>query len=463
MKTISITSLLVFLFTQIAFTQPVHFEQHYVCDDFTDGYDVFPSDIDQDGDIDILACGKGNGGQLCWWENNGSNEFTQITLKQGFTGARSVRAADINLDGEIDILCAAWQANDIIYFKNNGNETFTEILVDDDFKGAHTVDIKDVDGDGWPDILCSGFDYYGHNGEIAWWQNGGQDSIIWTKHLVSDRFQQSPFVYGEDMDNDTDIDILACGEISNEIVWWENDGSGEIISENIVDDSFLSAHTVIAKDVDLDGDMDILGAGCINSKLAWYENDGNQQFARHNLTPVSGNLWLDAADFDNDGDNDLIAAGMSSGHLFWYENNGNQQFSRHQIVSEFPSAFAVVPVNMDEDGDMDLLAIGNATDRISWFENDLDSTTSIRSFLPNPKRDIKVFPNPCMNNINVEIGEIGALKNISLFTQEGSLVSNFTSSTHNFVLDLTGQHEGIYILMVTYSDKHIASRKIIKK
>ena len=448
---------------QAMLSQNIQFEQHLVTDVFTDGFDVSAADIDQDGYIDILGCGKANGGEVCWWRNDGNQSFTQISLKQGFTGARSIRGADINGDQEIDIVCAAWQANDIIYFENTGDEAFNEILIDNNFMGAHTVDLKDVNGDGRLDILCSGFDYYGHEGEIAWWENGGQDSIIWIKHLISDRFQQSPFIYGEDMDNDDDIDIIACGEVNNEVLWWENDGSGQFISENIVDSNFYSAHTVIARDVDLDGDMDILGAGCMSTKLAWYENDGSQYFTKHNLSPIGGDLWLDAVDLDNDGDNDLIAAGMAASTLKWFENDGNQQFTKHDVDGGFASGFAIVAVNMDADGDVDLLAIGKSSDMISWFENNLDSITAIHNNQVDIVRGINVFPNPCSDMLNIVSGMQGEMKKISIYDSSGLEMRVLYSNDHNTRIYTGNYIKGIYYLNIEYKNGKISSAKFVKQ
>ncbi|MCD4789750.1 MAG: FG-GAP-like repeat-containing protein, partial [Bacteroidales bacterium] len=276
-----------------------------------------------------------------------------------------------NDDQEIDIIAAIYGDNTILYLKNNGNEIFTEYVVDSNFVGAHTIDIKDVDNDGHLDILCSGFDYYYHNGEIAWWENDGQNPTGWTKHLISDRFQQSPFIYGEDMDCDNDLDIVACGELNDEILWWENDGN-ENFDEHMVDSLIDAIHTVIARDVDLDGDMDILAAACISSQIAWYENNGSQEFIKHPLPYFPGALWLDAIDLDNDGDRDLFGAPQGASKLAWWENPGNQQFIKHNINSIFTQSFCVVPAMMDKDNDTDLVAIGYMSNKISWFENKLE-------------------------------------------------------------------------------------------
>jgi sugar lactone lactonase YvrE len=350
----------------------LEFVQHEVTDAFTKGADVITVDLDQDGDMDIVAVNSNSVSEVACWENDGNSNFTKKTILGQLNKCRSVRSADINDDGDTDLVVAVYGENRIIYLENKGEGTFEEHTVDAAFIGAHTIDIKDVDDDGDPDILCSGFDYHFHNGEIAWWENDGADPINWTKHLVSDRFQQSPFIFGEDMDGDGDMDMIACGELNDEILWWENDGN-EIFSEHMVDSLMNGIHTVLARDVDLDGDMDILAAACIGSRVAWYENDGEEAFTKHDLGNCAGALWLDAADLDNDGDNDLFAAPQGSPFLMWWENPGNQQFIKRIIESAFTQSFCVVPTLMDDDDDLDLVAIGWQSNKISWFENKLES------------------------------------------------------------------------------------------
>ncbi|MBC8486548.1 MAG: VCBS repeat-containing protein [Bacteroidetes bacterium] len=358
------------LVSTLIFAQP-EFVQHNITNSFIKGADVIAVDIDQDEDMDIIGVNTHTNAEIAWWKNNGFNEFTKVVIRDGLNKVRSVRAEDVNDDQEIDIIAAIYGDNTILYLENNGNEIFTEYVVDSNFVGAHTIDIKDVDNDGHLDILCSGFDFYYHNGEIAWWENDGQNPTGWTKHLISDRFQQSPFIYGEDMDCDNDLDIVACGELNDEILWWENDGN-ENFDEHMVDSLIDAIHTVIARDVDLDGDMDILAAACMSSQIAWYENDGSQEFIKHPLPYFPGALWLDATDLDNDGDRDLFGAPQGASKLAWWENPGNQQFIKHNINSIFTQSFCVVPAMMDKDNDTDLVAIGYLSNKISWFENKLE-------------------------------------------------------------------------------------------
>ncbi len=370
MKTEILINIIFFVLLSDAQSQP-EFTQHVVTSSFTKGADVIAVDLDQDDDMDIISVNSHTSAEVAWWKNNGYNEFTKITIMDNIGKTRSVRAEDINDDQHIDLVVAIYGENRILYLENNGNETFSDYTVDTNFVGAHTIDIKDVNDDGNLDVLCSGFDNNFHNSEIAWWENDGLSPIGWTKYLISDRFQQSPFIYGEDMDNDNDLDVIACGELNGEILWWENDGD-QFFTEHIVDSLFSYAHTVIARDVDLDGDMDILGAACMSSKIAWYENDGFQQFIKHPLGYFAGALWLDATDLDNDGDRDLFGGAMGASHLAWWENPGNQRFVKHDFNSTFTQTFCVVPAMMDNDNDTDLVAIGWQSNTISWFENKLE-------------------------------------------------------------------------------------------
>jgi hypothetical protein len=346
------------------------FKQYTITDGFTKGYDVYPQDINQDGHQDVVAVGMANGGEVAWWKNDGEQNFTYYSIRQNFDGARSVRAEDLDGDGDIDIIAAAWLANAILWWENDGNESWTEHEIDPNFIGAHTVDIKDVNDDGFVDVLCSGFDYYGHEGEIAWWESDGQTPIGWEKHLISDRFQQSPFIYGADMDGDQDIDVIACGELNDEVYWYENLGN-ESFLEHMIDENFDAAHTVLARDIDGDDDLDILGAACMSSKLAWYENKGYNDFEKHELGAFPGALWLDAIDVDMDGDMDMVCAGMSAPKLAIWENMGDGEFIMHFINSSFTSAFVSVPAHIDDDEDMDIVAIGYNPNKISWFSNQI--------------------------------------------------------------------------------------------
>jgi hypothetical protein len=404
------------------------FTAHTVTNDFAAGRDVCVEDMNRDGRLDIVA---GGGYEVSWWENLGYNSFVEHIITDQVSIARSVRAADVDGDGEVDVVGATWQQDRLVWWKNDGDENFTEIPVDEAFVGPHTVDLKDLNGDGRVDILCSGFDMSDAFSEIAWWENAGNDSFV--KHVISDRFQQSPFIFGESIDDDEHMDVLACGEVNDEVVWWRNDGQvGFTGGDHMIDSTYDAAHTVLARDLDRDGDMDILGTACISSQFTWWENDGAEQFQKHHLQNLAGALWIDAVDLDQDGDNDLIGAGMGTANVAWWENDGYQNFTQRSIPGTLPEAYCVVSGDMDSDGDADLVGIGRAPNRINWYENDLATAApDLPSMIA--RRDLlQNDPNPFSAATSIQFSlEQGGQASVQIYDLRGREIS--TLLDHAFV------------------------------
>ncbi len=362
--------------TVSAFSQ-LEFVKHSISSPNTPA-DVSTADINGDGNMDILTVSAENGGSVIWWKNNGSQGFTRNVIASGFNNPRSVRAGDIDLDGDIDVIAVAWEGDKISWWENDGTEGFSEHIVISGWVGPHTVELCDLDEDGDIDILCSQFDMSATNSEIAWWENDGTQQ--WTKHVVSNRFQQSPFVYGSDMDNDGDTDLIACGELNGEVCWWENDGE-ENWTEHVIDNQFAKAHTILARDFDKDGDKDILAHACSSGLQAWYENNGDGTFKKIPMENLGGAIWMECGDFDLDGDNDIVATGMSAASLVCYVNDGKQALTRQDLPGGLISGFALSVVDLDSDNDLDVVAIGRSSNSLVWWENTQHRT----SFFDAPK------------------------------------------------------------------------------
>ena len=81
------------------------------------------ADVDGDGDMDILSAGLGSN-VIRWHENNGSEAFTARTVGTGDTNVRQILGADVDGDGDMDVVTASsvTGAGRIAWFENNGSE-----------------------------------------------------------------------------------------------------------------------------------------------------------------------------------------------------------------------------------------------------------------------------------------------------------------------------------------------------
>ncbi|MFX0171607.1 MAG: FG-GAP-like repeat-containing protein [Candidatus Hodarchaeota archaeon] len=122
-------------------------------------------DLDQDGDIDLLATNPSEN-QIDWFENDGQLNFTQYTIATNFNGANDLDIADLDKDGDLDLIAVAYFDNKISLFENDGSQNFTEEVLREDFDGAHFCMFSDINKDGLYDIL--GLAWEGD--EVSWWE-----------------------------------------------------------------------------------------------------------------------------------------------------------------------------------------------------------------------------------------------------------------------------------------------------
>ncbi|NLS97701.1 MAG: hypothetical protein GXX96_36640 [Planctomycetaceae bacterium] len=327
---------------------------------------MIAADIDGDGDTDVVSASHDDR-RIAWHENDGGGRFAHHTIATSASGASSVFAADLDGDGDVDLVSASAIDNRIVWHENDGNGNFVDRPLADSADGAVSVFAVDVDGDGDLDVAAA-FAVGDHR--LAWYENRGEEGFA--VHIVdSPAAVQADYVSAADMDRDGDVDLLATGAGSGEFAWYENNGDGEFTFRAIATPS-QSIHSLAAVDVDGDGDMDILSSSWHDGQVVWYENDGNQQFTPH-VIAASYNRFAHsvvAADVDGDGDMDVLSVvetWLEEATVHWYENDGTGDFETHTIMTGGPWGRSVVAEDVDGDGDLDVL--GPYDGRIVWYEH----------------------------------------------------------------------------------------------
>jgi hypothetical protein len=85
---------------------------------------VYAADLDGDTDVDVLHASFMDD-TVAWYESDGGSppRFTARTITTGAWGARSVFAADLEGDGDVDVLSGTQRDHDIVWYVNELNVT----------------------------------------------------------------------------------------------------------------------------------------------------------------------------------------------------------------------------------------------------------------------------------------------------------------------------------------------------
>jgi FG-GAP-like repeat/Secretion system C-terminal sorting domain len=351
--------------------------EHIVADDFGNPQSVYATDVDGDGDIDfVVSAWQDN--PVTWWENvNGTGlVWTEHIIDDQWGRLPSVYASDVDGDGDTDVLAADKVPGSISWWENvNGIGTeWTEHIVVNEFLNAQSVFAADVDGDGDIDVL--GASWYD---AITWWENVTGIGTTWTEHNVSVSFDGAHYVYATDMDGDGDIDILGAAFFEDHVVWWENvDGTGTAWNSHVAGDG---KDSVYAMDIDGDGDTDILGGG---GNLNWWENvNGTGTELTEQTINNESHISVYATDIDGDGDIDVIGAQTRNGPVRWCENTDGtgDTWVEHMIDSEGYGR-CVNAADVDGDGDDDVLLVSGVQPQIVWYEYTVSPDPGVVTLTP---------------------------------------------------------------------------------
>ncbi|MCD6365511.1 MAG: VCBS repeat-containing protein, partial [Planctomycetes bacterium] len=276
---------------------------------------------------DVLSASKSDD-KIAWYENtDGAGSFsTRRMITTEAHRAQSVYAVDVDGDSDLDVLSASYDDNKVAWYENtDGAGNFgSQQVITTEVHGCRCVYAADLDGDGDMDVLsASGQEILGdRHGEVVWYENVDGAGDFGPQQVVMTVSSYMWTVYAADLDGDRDVDVLSV--YGNKVIWSENtDGAGTFSAERVISTEVLNPSSVYAADLDGDGDMDVLSASKSDDKIAWYENtDGMGSFGPQQvITTQAEYAWsVYAADMDGDGDLDVLSASEEDQKIAWYEN-----------------------------------------------------------------------------------------------------------------------------------------------
>ena len=440
-------------------------------------YSVCASDIDMDGDLDLIV-----GHKTAWqhlnptitlMKNFNHGIYTVFDTSKIFSGYQeNIFAIDVNNDSTPDLVTFYMDFTSgvikryIRVFYNSGGtfQNFTDFPLN---SSATFSDILygNVDGLEGPDIIVSS--NMGQFWGVLYNNGDGTFSAPVYRHLTNS--YPTGLACG-DLNNDGRDDVVVFGAI---VHLYYSTGIG--FNDSVLQGSFGYGKI---EDFNNDGYRDII---CYNdyswagTGISFFENTGNGQFIKHEeyLMPVSAYTAY-SADFNNDGLSDILFPKDDySGHIIYY-NQGNFKFGDSVFIS-VPDYGEVhrkcCCADLDGNGYTDIVTVRNSYQKL-LANLDIKFNNGKGQFIDQPcglprvqyysaARITKIFPNPCTSSASIEIFlPEPELITVAVYDIYGELVKtifygNLPNGDSKVVWDITSGESyksgGYFVILKSYS------------
>jgi len=249
------------------------------------------ADMDGDGDVDVVVA-SARKRSVSWLENDGASppSFTVHAIYTLSTGVDAVYAADMDGDGDMDVVAGLYDGDEIVWFENadgKGKQWRFKSIDTAEAQGPKSVFVADMDEDGDMDVVAALYTVE----KIVWYENVGGDGAKWQARTIAQGNQSGgpTCIFVADSDSDGDPDVLVAGWLKDDIWWYENvDGKGGMWSGHLLfDGGSQGATAVIAADLDGEGSLDALSAHAWSwgfSPVFWFKNVTEQADIKLALT-----------------------------------------------------------------------------------------------------------------------------------------------------------------------------------
>jgi len=360
----------------------VPFQQRVVGMGEDEVQNVVAIDFDSDGDTDILS-GSAITNRVVLFESDGAvlPVYTRVNIVTGAPGLVSFGVADMDGDGDLDIVTATGSDRSVSWHEQTPNAMpemppdFTRhiILTVPEPANIARVRVADMDGDGDPDVVYGGLTRFG------WLDNDGEDEPMFTDRAIPTGNVLPQDFRVSDLNNDGDRDIVLCGTLGTTfLLWLESDGAvPPTFTEHPITSVLTMPRSLVIADINRDSALDIAVASAASDAVAWYESSGGglPEFSEHLVTEtLTSASSIVAQDLDSNGFVDLVVSSGSSNRVVWFDSSGSATpvFTEREIMGAgVSSPREIVAADADGDSDPDVIVASSGLDQVIYFANEL--------------------------------------------------------------------------------------------
>ena len=323
---------------------------------------VTAADLDGDGDID-LAVASIRSNNVSILLNNGLGSYATAVNYGAGSGPISVTAADLDGDGDMDLAAANRYSDNVSVLLNNGTGSYAAAVNYGVGDTPWSVTAADLDGDADMDLVVANF----LSDNISVLLNNGSGSYAAAVNYNVGSHPMS--VTAADLDGDGDADLAVANGFSDNLSVLLNGGSGNFAAA-VNYGAGDSPYSVTAADLDGDGDIDLAVADTFSDNASVLLNNGLGIYAAAVNYSVGSRPWsVTAADLDGDGDTDLAMANYLGSNVSVLLNSGSGSYAAAVNYGVGYRPISVTAADLDGDGDSDLAVANETNNTVSVLLN----------------------------------------------------------------------------------------------
>ena len=350
--------------------------------------------LDTEYELDIIG-GTTEPGDIFYWLGECYGNWQRWQRFHIRAYVRSMASGDVNNDGYQDIVFSSIGDTKGVHVWINENGQFRAgrpVSEKELFEGLR---LADINKDGNLDIIAANTSGASIGGIQVWFGDGEGNFIHETGPTRSGIYKD---VAVADMNKDGKLDIVGAGwgAETGSLRAWFGLGDGRWSTDQVPIITKGSFWRVEIADVDVDGNLDIIAASNFNGVHIYY-GDGKGAFPISEMLTEKGSFWkATACDLNGDGLMDIIATSNDNhGIIIWYQQKDHRDrekwekwIAKDEGLPKDGYYFDVVCKDLNGDLEPDVIAASHGEGIKVWLRG---------------KAELGTFEQPCKEPTVIQV------------------------------------------------------------